>query len=143
MVKTEGQHTGEYLISEGNGSISREVANINTGATVVDGQLIQLTGGNIAPLTNGTLAGIAYGGGTATLQRPKRIPYIARLAEVKYELLTFPEGSNKSELIASLATLGIIVRASDGITEAPTEAPTEPPTEPEPPTEDPSEEVSE
>jgi hypothetical protein len=147
MVKTEGQHTGEFLVSEGNGSISREVRNIASGTTLVDGQLLQLSGDNLVPLTaGGTVVGIAYGGGTATVQRPKRLPYIARLAEVKYELLTFPADSDQAAIVGALKQLGIIVRnLPDELPEPPTEDPSEEPSEApsEETTEAPSEETTE
>jgi hypothetical protein len=42
VVKTEGQHRGEFLVSEGNGHISREAAPVTSGQNLVDGRVVKL-----------------------------------------------------------------------------------------------------
>lgn len=121
--KTEGQHTGEYLVSEGNGAISREEGILKSGETVVDGQALQMSSTKLVAAagtldTEGALdsdvVGIAYGDYDASAGDVSGVVYIARLAEVKDELLTYPtettEGGEKAAVVASLAKLFIITR---------------------------------
>lgn len=103
-VKTETQHKGEFLVSRANGSLSMEAGVLSSGQTVVDGQVLKWSGTELIAAA-GTLdssdgdntediAGIAYGSYDASADGPDGsvdtdIVYVARLAEVKDELLTY------------------------------------------------------
>jgi hypothetical protein len=41
-MKTESMHAGEFLLSEGNGNISREAINVAAGAALEPGQILGL-----------------------------------------------------------------------------------------------------
>nr|DAP68844.1 MAG TPA: head decoration protein D [Caudoviricetes sp.] len=62
----EGTHTGEFLISEGNGQISRERVTIVAGPALVPGQLLASAGGGkYKPYVNkagGDAVAVLYGG---------------------------------------------------------------------------------
>jgi hypothetical protein len=101
-VLTEGQHKGEFLLSEAPGTLSREVGTLSSGQNVVDGQVLKWSGTELIAAA-GTLnsddssaediAGIAYGAVDASSSGPggavdTPIVYIARLAEVKLDNVT-------------------------------------------------------
>lgn len=107
-VLTERQHTGEFLVSEGNGSISRESGTLTSGEVVVDGQVLALVANKLVAaegtydsdtgVTDEDIVGIAYGDHDATGADLEGVVYIARLAEVKEELVTlYTEISSDSE----------------------------------------------
>lgn len=128
-TKTEAQHQGEFLISEANGSLSRESGTLTAGQKVVDGQVLKLVGGKLVEAA-GTLdssnnsteviVGIAYGAWDASSSGPlgsvdRTIPYIARLAEVFNSKVTYHEsGTNAAAktaaIKAELKDLNIIPR---------------------------------
>lgn len=118
VVKTEGQHQGEYLVSEGNGAISREAGTIASGQVVKDGDILTGPQTALVKLTKTTgivaddISGIAYGDWDATAGDIEGVPYIARFAEVKRELIYAASGANESQLVAALAAKFIIPRAS-------------------------------
>lgn len=96
-AKTEPQHKGEFLVSEGNGEISREVGVLTAGQKVGDGRLLSVVGGKLVVSTghlnsggasDEVFAGFAYGATDASVTGPggsvdTPVVYIARLAEVK------------------------------------------------------------
>lgn len=122
-VKTEGKHTEEFLLREGNGDISREKATLTNGQTVVDGQVVKLTASKLVAATGAhdtagvstetTIVGIVCGNWTATADIPN-VPYIARLATVKDSAMTYYTGGfdavKKAAVIAVLAAKNIISR---------------------------------
>ena len=124
VIKTEGQHAGEFIVSEGNGSISREAGTLLTdadmyvdGTVLVDdaaGKLARLTGDAGALGTGVEIAGILIGNWDASAGDIAGVPYLARLAEVNDAELTYPEestaGGEKDAAVAALATLNIITR---------------------------------
>lgn len=143
-VKTEGQHKGEYLISQGPGSISRDSAKGAATQNLQDGDLVKASGDNLVTIATAEdialIKGIVYGNyRQAVGGRP--IVVVSRLAEVDITLLRIPEGLSPSAISAKLATTGIITRGTVAEPEPPTEVPTEVPTEE--PTEVPSEAPSE
>jgi hypothetical protein len=91
-VKTEGQHKGEFLVSEANGTLSREVGTLASGNTVNDGQVLALSGGKlVASVGNAgseVLVGIVLGSHDASAADKPDVPYVARLAEVDGSLVT-------------------------------------------------------
>lgn len=114
---TEGKHTGEFIISEANGSLSRETITIASGQKLEDGQLFQLSSGKAVAKdatvnTAGTFVtaveGIIIGNpdASATGENADILgwPYIKRLAEVKTSALKLPTGKEtlaKADLAAS------------------------------------------
>jgi hypothetical protein len=110
----EGKHTGEFILSEGNGTISREVVTIiaNSGA-LVDGTVLgKITAsGKYAPYNNahsdGTdlAAGILYGNLPASTADQKAVAFV-RQCEVMSSALTGLDTPGT----ADLAALSVIVR---------------------------------
>lgn len=90
-VKTEGQHKGEFLVSEGPGAISREVGTLLSGEVVTDGAVLFLSAGKLVASVGNAAGeaqvGFAYGDYDATGADLPGVVYIARLAEVKRDLV--------------------------------------------------------
>ena len=111
---TEGKHAGEFIISEGNGWISREAVTIVSGQTLVAGTVLgKITAsGKYAVYNNGavdgteTAAGILYDDVDASAADVTGAVMIARMAEVNGDELT----SNDANGTADLLALDIIVR---------------------------------
>nr|MDT0253422.1 head decoration protein [Endozoicomonas sp.] len=119
-MKTEGMHTGEFLVSEGNNSISREqvpvAANLDMEPGTVVGKVTAT--GVYAPLAPAaadgteTAAGVLYAGKVTEASGGDGV-IIARLAEVVDSLLVWPVGitaEEQSDAVAELAGLDIITR---------------------------------
>lgn len=116
----EGKHNAEFIVSLGNGDISKEAGTLKSGQNVVAGELLGVetaTGLYVAydPADtidgSGTIAGVSYGNYDAT-GGAVRIALIGRYAEVRGSDLTYNEavaGTVTTE-IAGLKALGIIVR---------------------------------
>jgi hypothetical protein len=118
-TKTEGLHAGFFLESEAEGTLSREVATVASGETLVAGEVVILSSGKLvaAPLAsdgsvNGTIAGIMLDNVDASAGDVANCVYIARLAEVKRGALTTPAGFGVPEagILTALATLNIRAR---------------------------------
>ena len=114
MALTEGKHTAEFLLSEGNGSISREQVVISsTAAAMVPGTVvgkITATGeyvaySNAANDGSEVATGVLYAG-VADSAADQRAVIIARHAEVIASELTGLDTAGKADLLA----LGIICR---------------------------------
>jgi hypothetical protein len=96
VVKTEPQHRGEFLVSEANGSLSREVGTLSSGNVAKDGRVVKLVGGELVPATGSNAAGVSdeaivgivLGDHDATAADLKGVVYIARLSEVKASAVT-------------------------------------------------------
>lgn len=110
--KTEGQHTGEFIVSEANHTLSREVGVIKSGTVLVDGQLVELDDGKLVAKTADVttegdfdvpIEGIVLGNWDATGGDIPEVPYIKRLAEVNEGELTFPSAGTKALAIEALA----------------------------------------
>ena len=119
-VLHEGKHTGEFLVSEGNGAISREVVTIAEGQDLGVGAVLgQLTSGGkyTALATTGTdgnevAAAVLFDDVDAT-DGDKPGVVVARLAEVRASDLVWPSGITagaKESAVAALAAKHIIVR---------------------------------
>jgi hypothetical protein len=111
-IQTEGFHDAEFLLSEGNNTISREQVNITAGDAIEPGTAIafdEQTGQYSAASSYmaSNIAGILYGAVEAsTAQRSGVI--IARLAEVSADCLVGYNGTSEEK--GNLAALNIIVR---------------------------------
>lgn len=112
-MPTEKNHAGEFLVSEGNGEISREVITIASGQDLPAGQVIaKLTAGgeyvaydNVGSDGSEVAAGILFEAVDASAAATKGLG-IVRLAEVNEALLTDSDDDAKTDL----AALNIIVR---------------------------------
>lgn len=111
---TEGKHTAEFLISEGNGYISRENIVIDSTAPAMQpGTLVgKMANGRYKPYANGNTAGdadaaagILYGYAEDSTGNQKAV-MIARYAEVHASQLTGLDTAGR----ADLAALGIVIR---------------------------------
>ncbi|MET4240309.1 head decoration protein [Bradyrhizobium sp. RT10b] len=95
-VKTEPQHRGEFLVSEANGTLSREVGTLSSGNVAKDGRVVKLVAGELVPATGSNaggvsdeaIVGIILGDHDATAADLKGVVYIGRLAEVKASAVT-------------------------------------------------------
>lgn len=122
-VFNEGRRPGEFLLTEGNGQISREAGVVASGSGVIapgtvlgrltaDGKLVP------SPATGSdgsqTAVAVALYGCDAT-SADQNIAIIARDAEVKADLLvhhsTVNDAAKRAAKAAQLAAVGIIVRA--------------------------------
>lgn len=119
-VLTEGPHTAGYLISEANGTRSREVITLLEGNNLSPGAVLgKITASGkyaaLAPAaTDGSekAAAVLYAGVDATAA-DKPAVITARDAEVQAAELTWPVGATpeqKTTALAQLATLGIVAR---------------------------------
>ena len=127
VVKTEGRHKEEFLVSEGNGSISRDAATLASGQKVTDGTVLVFSAGklqaaagtlNSSNKATETFAGIVSGSwdasSTGTNADITGVPYIARYAEYNPNRVTLYSGSDSTHntaIKAALAALGLIARA--------------------------------
>jgi hypothetical protein len=129
-VLIENQTAGEFLVSEGNGAISRESGTLLSGQLVADGTVLVLAASKLRAAveadfdTDGTIvgfAGIVVGrydaSATGTNADIKNVPYIARLAEVNDELVVYPEigtdtedADRKTAVLAAMTAVMIIAR---------------------------------
>lgn len=120
LYSTETAHAGEFIVSEGNGSISREKEIVITGQNLVAGAVVgRITAsGKLTELAPAAIDGSEAAAGVlfdavdaSTADQPG--VNIARLAEVNDAELTWPAGitaPEKAAAIAELAALNIIVR---------------------------------
>jgi hypothetical protein len=120
-VLTEGQRAAEFLLTEANGTLSREAGTLVTGQSVVDGQalvdngsgkLTAATGANSGGTSTETWRGFVIGDHDATAADKKNVPYVARLAEVKATKITKYPGSantNKTTAINGLMAANFVV----------------------------------
>lgn len=114
MALTEGKHTGEFILSEGNGSISREAITVAAAAGAMsDGTVLgKITAsGKYKEYNNANAdgsevaAGILYGNLPDSAADQKAVAFV-RYAEVMASALTGLDTPGT----ADLAALGVIVR---------------------------------
>ncbi|MFM0427581.1 head decoration protein [Paraburkholderia aspalathi] len=105
-IKTQGTSTGEFLLSEGEGRISREQIIVAKGDALPAGQLLGTTGtGEYAPYNNAAADGseiataILYAPLAASTD-PRPAVGIVRLAEVAEARLTGLDAAARSDLAA-------------------------------------------
>lgn len=119
-VLTETVHAGAFIQSEANGFLSRETATVKSGEILVAGQVVQFDGVKLVAcdgeLTTDDdlvtdVAGILFAAVDASDGDVANCVYVARLAEVKDDALTYPaessDGGEKAAVIASLKKLHI------------------------------------
>ncbi|QDQ28296.1 head decoration protein [Chitinimonas arctica] len=106
-IKVEGNHTGEYLLSEGQGNISREAIVVAAGPFLPAGQVlgIKTVGGEYVPYNNAANDGseVAVGILYAPLPEsivPRRAVGHVRLCEVSAERLTGLDVAGRADLKA-------------------------------------------
>lgn len=119
-VLTEGPHTGEYIVSEANGTRSREVITLASGTTGIAGMVLgKVTASSkyvpLAPAaTDGSQNAAAILFDNVDASATDRAAVItARDTEVRGSSLTWPAGisaPNKAAALAALAALGIVER---------------------------------
>ena len=120
-AKTELPNAGEFLVSEGNNSISREKLTFEAGLTLSPGTVVaEVTAtGRYKPVNpdaedgSEVAAGVLFAG-IMTGDTTGEGVVIARLAEVLDSLLVWPEGITEeaqSNALNELAGLDIIVRS--------------------------------
>ncbi len=115
---TETRHSAEFILSESNGNRSRESATVVSGQNLVAGTVVELDSNGKLTIFEGTVdsgsdpdpqaIGVIIPGADATSADVTLVAYIARDAELNVNLLTFNGG--QADMVASLATRGIIVR---------------------------------
>jgi hypothetical protein len=120
----EGQHTGEFIVSELPSRGSRSTGTLSSGQNLTDGQCLGLSGGELVALPTtlnsaGELAGSGVVGiligdwdasATGTNADIPDVPYLDWTASVKEDLITFPAGANpKAATIRGLKAKGIKV----------------------------------
>ncbi|WP_419831770.1 head decoration protein [Endozoicomonas atrinae] len=121
-MKTEGMHTGEFLVSEGNNSISREQVTFGANLDMEPGTVVaKVTATGVyrplAPAADDgsqVAAGVLFAGKVTDASGGEGV-IIARLAEVVDSLLIWPAGITDEEQAAAvgeLAGLDIITRNS-------------------------------
>ena len=119
MALTEGKHTAEFLLSEGNGSISREqgVLRSESGALAAGTLLGKVTAtGELSAYNNadspvgvGVAVGVLYAN-AADSTADQKVTYIARDAEVIGSELTGLDATGRTDL----AALGIACSVGEG-----------------------------
>jgi hypothetical protein len=125
-VLTEKPRRAGFILTEQDGHLSREVGILASGQNLVAGTVLQLSGGKLIAYTahedsHGSLitdaVGILYDNVDASAtgsNADTKVTYVARLAEVKLSLLTYPpdtsHGTEQAHMIASLAKLDVICR---------------------------------
>ena len=119
-VLNEGRYAGEFVVSEGNGKISRETITVLSGQNLQAGAVLgKVTASGkyeaLAPAAvdgSETAAGILYDAVDASAADAEGVA-IVRLAEVNAAELVWPEGITGPEqttALGELAALNIIAR---------------------------------
>jgi hypothetical protein len=108
----EGQGAGEFIVSEANGTRSREQFPVNTGTTLLDGTPVVKSGNYLIAATTTSVDGIIIGKqAVVSPEGPRDCAYLARDAEVKLAKLNLPtDGTQRANVLIGLAADGIIVR---------------------------------
>lgn len=117
-TKTQGARAVEFLLSEANGTYSRQNGTLRIGNDLAAGTVIMDSGSTdangdkiVTAWTDGDAVGVLLEGIDATLASTQ-CAYIARAAEVKWVELTFASQTavTDAEVKAALAAIGIITR---------------------------------
>ncbi|MGC3025798.1 head decoration protein [Burkholderia sp. DN3021] len=103
-VKVQGSQTAEFLVSEGNGQISREHIVVKAGPALPAGQVLGVTStGEYAPYDNAAndgsevAAAVLYAPLSAS-DAPRSATGIVRLAEVAAARLTSLDAAGRNDL---------------------------------------------
>lgn len=114
----EGKYTGAFIISQANGSISRDTGVVKSGQKLVAGELVgketasgKYVAYNPANIIVGssTIVGISYDNVDAT-GGDTRAVFVVRDAEVRGSDLTYNKVGTVTAEVAGLKALGLIVR---------------------------------
>lgn len=112
---TEKRHTLEFLLSEGNGTISRELGTLTSGDNLQAGAILQISADKYTEVLAGdeadAVAILAEACDASDGDAPCAV--IARNAEVKGDALVYAAGSpavDTDAVAEALAAVGIIVR---------------------------------
>lgn len=109
---TEGSRAGGFIISEANGSLSRDNGTVKAGEALSAGEIVAFDGDELVAWTSGDAAGIMlYSVDASTHAMPAA--YLARLAEVNAELLIYPDDVEEADALAALAERGIVAHATN------------------------------
>jgi hypothetical protein len=119
-VLTEGRYAGEFVVSEGNGRISRETITVLSGETLEAGAVLGkvTASGKYKALDPAAVdgseaaAGVLYGAVDASAADAEGVA-IMRLAEVNGAELVWPAGitaGQKTTALGQLAALNVIAR---------------------------------
>lgn len=113
-ILTEGQHPGEFFVSEANNSRSRETATVKIDAAVyMSGTVLKVTSGVYERFDGtGTAVAILYDDVDAIAAVQPAVVY-ARDMEYKLSKLVFNSDATQTHIdaaVASLAAVGIIAR---------------------------------
>jgi hypothetical protein len=120
-VQTEGAHTGEFILSESEGTRSREVITLISGQNLASGTVLGIITASgkytkyddASALGQQVAAGILYANVDASAGDTKAV-VIVRDAEVKAGALIWPVTADATEKAAAkvaFAANGIIIRA--------------------------------
>ena len=122
-VMTEPVHTGEFIASEGNNSISRELIELAPDLTLLPGTVLgKNTSTEVYAVLDPTAdtglqmaAGILWDHVTTDATGGEAV-IIARLAEVHQDLLIWPEAitdEQKTNAVSELLSLDIVLRQGE------------------------------
>lgn len=108
-TQTENKVAGDVVLYEAPSRYSREVYEIDTGQTLVCGELFELSSGKAVTLsvTETNCAGVILEGGTAG----DKVPCLVRHAIVQEDQLDYGDADSEPAARAALLTLGIVVRS--------------------------------
>jgi hypothetical protein len=115
LIKNEGPYTAEFLLSEGNGYISRESIVVEAGDALFPGQILGLVTASgkynsyVSGDPDGTGVGVAVGilyAPIAESDEDRKAVAIVRMAEVSRQEIGFIDDA----AVADLAARNIIVR---------------------------------
>ncbi|WP_422137686.1 head decoration protein [Endozoicomonas sp. ALC020] len=122
-VMTEPVHAGEFIVSEGNNSISRELVELAPDLALLPGTILgKNTSTDVyGPIDPAAVTGLQMAAGVLwdhviTDATGGEGVIIARLAEVDQELLVWPEGitdEEKTTAVEELSSLDIILRTGE------------------------------
>lgn len=108
---TQGRRAAEFILSEANGNYSRQNGVLISGQNLAAGTVLKASG---SKLTAYTVASAPVGillEATDASAGDVACAYIARAAEVKLALLTYPpDVTDEPDVIADLLTIGIVAR---------------------------------
>lgn len=111
---TEGKHSADFIISEGNGNISRDNISIGLSQEIVPGMVLKASGNDHVAWTAGaTPTGIAIYGVITGTGKKEEIAAITRDCTVNSNQLVWADGATDGEIAtgtAALKVLGIISR---------------------------------
>ncbi len=124
-TKTEVLHAGGFILSEANGTLSRETKTVKSGENLKAGEVVQDDGAGKLIAADGLLdtagdvltevIGVLHAAIDASAADVKKAVYMARLCEVVDADITYPTESTaageKAATQASLAKLHVIARA--------------------------------